>query len=136
LVAGRPASFEFAYEDRIEARRPELSFTLYNQFGTAVANFNMNLTGYVPEGLRPRGRFICRVPTLPLPIGEYRGGIAVFVGGRLTDRVPNAVLFTVESSTFFPTGRTTRPQQGACRVAHQWQYEPEAAPGTGDVGAS
>jgi lipopolysaccharide transport system ATP-binding protein len=136
LVAGRPASFEFAYEDRIEARRPHVIFTLYNQFGTAVANFNMNLTGYIPEGVQPRGRFICRVPTLPLPIGEYRGAISVHVGGRLMDVVPNAVLFRVESSTFFPTGRTTRPQHGACLVEHRWQQDPEAAVGTGEVSTS
>jgi lipopolysaccharide transport system ATP-binding protein len=136
LVAGRPASFEFAYEDRIEARRPHVIFTLYNQFGTAVANFNMNLTGYIPEGVQPRGRFICRVPTLPLPIGEYRGAISVHVGGRLMDVVPNAVLFRVESSTFFPTGRTTRPQHGACLVEHHWQQDPEAAVGTGEVSTS
>lgn len=135
LVAGRPASFEFTYEDRIEARRADVRFTLFNHFGTAVANFSMDLMGYIPEGLRPRGKFVCRVPNLPLPLGEYRGGIAAYVGGRLTDLVPNAVLFRVESSTFFPTGRTTRPQHGACLVEHHWQHEPEATLGAEDVGA-
>ena len=132
LVSGRPASFEFAYEDRIEARRVALGFSLFNLFGTAVASFNMELTGYVPEGFRPRGKFICHVPILPLPRGEYRGAIAVRVGGRLTDYVPNAVFFRVESSTFFPTGQTPAPEHGACLVAHDWRHDPEATSGERD----
>lgn len=127
LVAGRPASFEFAYENRIEARQVVVEFTLHNDWGTAAANFHMDLTGYIPEGLPPRGRFICHIPILPLPLGEYRGAIVVRAGGRQTDIVPNAVFFRVASSTFFPTGRTPPPQFGACLVAHDWRHEPEAA---------
>lgn len=122
LVAGRPTSFEFAYENRIAARRARVDFTLYNQFGTAVANFNMDLTGYIPEGLGRRGKFICHVPNVPLPLGEYRGAVAAYVGGRQTDYVPNAVLFRVESSTFFATGRTP-PSYYTCLVAHDWQHD-------------
>ena len=128
LVAGQAASFEFTYENRIGARSVQMSFTLYNQLGTGVANFNMDLTGYVAEGLGPRGRFICRVPTLPLPLGEYRGAVAVSVGGRMTDLLPNVLVFTVENSTFFPTGRAPSPQYSACLVSHDWRHEPPATP--------
>ncbi|HLA81302.1 MAG TPA: ABC transporter ATP-binding protein, partial [Thermoleophilia bacterium] len=124
LVAGQAASFEFTYENRIGARSVQMAFTLYNQLGTAVANFNMDLTGYVAEGLGPQGKFICRVPTLPLPLGEYRGAVAVSVGGRTADLLPNVLVFTVESSTFFPTGRAPSPQYSACLVTHDWRHEP------------
>jgi len=131
LVAGRPASFEFAYENRIGARRAIMYFTLYNHFGTAVANFSMSLTGFILDRLQPRGKIVCHLPTLPLPLGEYRGALQVDVGGRLEDRVPNAVLFRVASSTFFPTGRSPAPQNGACLVAHVWRHEAQTL--SGDV---
>ncbi len=123
LIAGQPASFEFAYENRIGARRAEVSFTIYNHLGTGVANFAMDLTDYVAEGLGPFGKFVCRVPSLPLPLGEYRGAVAVSVGERPTDLIPNAILFRVESSTFFPTGRTPEVQYSACLVHHQWDHQ-------------
>jgi lipopolysaccharide transport system ATP-binding protein len=135
LVAGRATSFEFAYENRIGARRARVDFTLHNQFGTAVANFNMDLTGYIPEELGRRGRFICHVPNLPLPLGEYRGAVAAYVGGRQTDYVPNAVLFRVESSTFFATGRTPPPYY-TCLVAHDWRRDQGVVEDRSDDSAS
>lgn len=126
LVAGRPASFEFVYDNGEGARRADVRFMLFNHLGTAVASFNMDLTGHIAEGLGPQGRFVCRVPTLPLPLGEYRGAVVARVGGRLTDSVPNAVVFRVESSTFFPTGRAPTVQSSTCLIAHDWRHEPEA----------
>jgi lipopolysaccharide transport system ATP-binding protein len=123
LIAGEPAVFEFAYENSGRARHAAVALTLFNQLGTAVANFNMDLTGFIPDGLAATGRFICRIPALPLPLGEYRGAVAVSVGGRMTDLVPNAVLFRVESSTFFISGRTPDAQYSACLVAHAWDHD-------------
>jgi hypothetical protein len=106
-------------------------FNLYNHLGIAAASFDMNLTGYLPEGLGSRGRFTCHVPKLPLPLGEYRGAVEVIVAGRMADYVPNAVLFHVESSTFFDTGRTPNARYGACLVDHRWEHEIEPVPNSG-----
>ena len=125
LVAGRPASFEFEYENIIGARRASMGFILYNHLGTAVANFDMNLTGHISKPLGPRGKFVCHVPILPLPLGQYRGAITAHAGGQWTDHVPNGILFEVASSTFFTTGRTPTPQWSACLVAHDWRDDPE-----------
>ena len=128
LIAGQPAAFEFTYDNRRRVHLARLHLTLFNHLGTAVTSLDMDLTGFVPHGLGPAGRFTCHVPNLPLPVGEYRGGVEIYVGGRLADLVPNAVLFRVESSTFFPTGRTTGAQHGACLVAHTWEHEPAGVP--------
>ena len=123
LVAGEPAVFELDYQNTEGARRANIALTLYNHLGTAVANLNMDLTGFLPDDLASRGKFICRIPALPLPLGEYRGAVAVSVGGRMTDHVPNALLFRVESSTFFPSGRTPDAQYSACLVEHAWDHQ-------------
>jgi lipopolysaccharide transport system ATP-binding protein len=123
LVAGEPAVFELDYQNSEGARRASIALTLFNQLGTAVANFNMDLTGFLPDTLASRGKFFCRIPVLPLPLGEYRGAVAVSVGGRMTDLVPNALLFRVESSTFFATGRTPDAQYSACLVDHTWDHQ-------------
>lgn len=128
LVAGRPASFRFAYENAGAVRRPRVILVLWNFHGTAVASFDMDLTGYQVDGIGARGAFACHVPSLPLPLGEYRGGVSVHAGGRLADDVPNAVEFRVESSAFFPTGRTPRLQYATCLIAHEWRHEVDGAP--------
>jgi lipopolysaccharide transport system ATP-binding protein len=127
LVAGEPAVFELNYLNTEGARRANIALTLYNHLGTAVANLNMDLMGFLPDHLAASGKFICRIPALPLPLGEYRGAVAVSVGGRMTDHVPNALVFRVESSTFFPTGRTPDAQYSACLVEHTWDHQREEA---------
>src|SRR5574341_498007 len=126
LVAGRPASFEFAYENEAGARQVIVNFTLYNHLGTAAASFHSNLTEFVPDDLQPRGRFVCRLPVLPFPLGEYRGAISALVGGRRTEVIPNAVLFRVASSTFFPAGRAHDVRIATSFVAHGWRHGPGA----------
>jgi lipopolysaccharide transport system ATP-binding protein len=122
LVAGQPATFEFTYENRSGARRAQVIFTLFNHLGVAVANFDTDLTGFVPEPLGPSGYFRCRLPALPLPLGEYRVAVAAYVGGRLADLVSNASVFRVDSSTFFATGRTPDPRYSACMIVHEWEH--------------
>ncbi len=123
LIAGRPVTFEFAYENLAGARRAQVIFTLFNHLGVAVANFDTDLTGFIPEPLGVRGCFRCRLPTLPLPLGEHRVAVAAYVGGRLADLISNALKFRVDSSTFFATGRTPDPRYSACMVDHEWDHQ-------------
>jgi lipopolysaccharide transport system ATP-binding protein len=123
LVAGQPAAFEFAYENLSRATRAEAVFTIFNHLGVAVSNFPMALTGFAVGELGSRGVFTCHVPNLPLPLGPYRVAAAVYVGGEVADLIPAALVFDVESSTFFESGKVPASQFSTCMIAHRWQHE-------------
>jgi lipopolysaccharide transport system ATP-binding protein len=131
LVAGAPATFEFVYENRVDAERVELALGVVNHLGVAVAHLNTEIAGFSLSRLGPHGIITCTIPRLPLPQGEYRVAAAVRYQGRDTDHVPNALVFSVESSVFFPSGRIPRMEYGAALVDQQWAH---VAMASGDVG--
>src|SRR4029453_5085424 len=126
LVAGTPMTLELTYENRVGADRAELMLAIVNHLGVTVAHFSTRIAGFA-VGLAPTGIVTCRIPNLPLPPGEYRVAASVVFRGHNTDRIPNALAFTVESSVFFPTGRVPRIEHGACLIAHEWGHTPLAA---------
>jgi lipopolysaccharide transport system ATP-binding protein len=122
LVAGSPAAFQFTYENRIGAGQARLALTIYNQMGVAVTSLDTRLTGF-HVNLAERGRLVCRIPVLPLPLGQYRIATSVILDGKSVDWVPNALVFDVVSSTFFQSSLSPPAQTSACLVQHQWTQE-------------
>jgi lipopolysaccharide transport system ATP-binding protein len=43
-------------------------------------------------------------------------------GVGIADHLPNALVFTVENSTFFQTGRTPQVRYSTCMVSHTWEH--------------
>jgi lipopolysaccharide transport system ATP-binding protein len=124
LVAGRPVTLEFSYENRIGADRLYVFLGIVNHLGVVVTHLSTDIAGFVVTGLGPRGVVTCRIPKLALPRGEYRVQAILRHGGRDVDRVPNALVFGVESSVFFPSGRLPRIEWGACLTEHEWSHRP------------
>jgi lipopolysaccharide transport system ATP-binding protein len=122
LVSGKQALFEFSYENPSQVNQAVMVMAIYNFLGAAVTNFDMRLTDDVVQ-LGTRGKFACKVPGLPLPLGQYRVAVALYVDGEIVDHIPNALVFDVDSSTFYKSGKT--PSQGACAcmVDHSWAHE-------------
>ena len=123
VIAGQPVALEFGYENRENLRDSNVVFTIYNHLGVAVTNFNMLLTDYIGE-LSNQGRFICRIPRLPLPVGQYRVAVSVRVNSNkvVADQIPNVLVFDVASSTFFRSGRTPKINYATVMVEHQWEH--------------
>jgi hypothetical protein len=97
--------------------------TIYNEIGVAAANFDTEIQGYQIGTLAKEGIIKCRVPTLPLPMGRYRVAVAlIHKGVGHADHLPNALVFTVENSTFFQTGRTPQVRYSTCMVLHEWEH--------------
>ncbi len=123
VVAGAPVSFEFGYENLVNADRVEINVGVVNHLSVSVTSFSTHLTGFSVVGLGRRGTLTCRIPKLPLPPGEYRVGVSVTHLGRETDHLPNALTFSVDSSVFFPTGRVPKIVHGAVLVDHSWEHD-------------
>ncbi len=121
LIAGTPVTLEFGYENRVGADRMDLLLGIVNHLGVGVTHISTHVAGFtVAAG--ERGLIACRIPRLPLPCGEYRVVAVVKARGQVTDHIPNALAFSVESSTFFASGRMPKMEHGACLVAHEWSH--------------
>ncbi len=123
LTAGEPVSFELAYQNHKNISKGYVSMTIYNELGVAVANFNMEISGYQLDTLDKKGLIRCHLQSLPLPIGRYRVAVAmIHKGFGMADHIPNALVFTVDSSKFFQTGRTPKVRFSTCLVSHEWEH--------------
>jgi lipopolysaccharide transport system ATP-binding protein len=126
LATGRPARFVFD----VTAIRPGLAcaFTIYNQTGQPVAQFNSAHAS--PEDRRePQlgGRYLCHLEELPLVPGRYRINVALSTDGELQDHVESAAVFDVEQGEL--RGRPVSGDTGFGSVCfpHRWAAgEPDA----------
>jgi lipopolysaccharide transport system ATP-binding protein len=123
LVAGRAATFSFGYENPQRFKYGVWGAKIHNQFGVVVADFHSLYTGFETE-LAERGTLTCHIPVLPLPIGTYRVSVWMTVYGKITDTIPNAALFEVQSSVIFGGLRTPTAQDCSNLVLHEWHHDP------------
>ena len=121
LVAGTPMTLEFSYDNPAGAERADILLAIVNHLGITVSHMSTRIAGFNVE-MAPTGVVRCRIPTLPLPRGEYRVVAVIKHQGQTTDHIPNALAFTVESSVFFSTGRVPPIEHGACLIAHEWTH--------------
>jgi len=122
VVAGQPLTLEFGYENRVRSSHASLSLNIFNHLGAAVTNLNTSLTGDTITGLGRRGVFRCRIDDVPFAPGQYRVAIAVSIDGHQSDLVPNALMFDVEASSFYETGRSPAIGRCAVLVRHRWTH--------------
>jgi lipopolysaccharide transport system ATP-binding protein len=122
LVAGMPATFVFPYENPHGIKQAVWGMKIFNQNGAAVADFDTRYTGFVDE-LSGKGILTCHVPNFPLPIGHYRLFLWIGAHGQVTDSIPNACVFDVQSSVFYNSARSPSAKDCACMISHEWWHE-------------
>uniref|UniRef100_B8HRA6 ABC transporter related n=1 Tax=Cyanothece sp. (strain PCC 7425 / ATCC 29141) TaxID=395961 RepID=B8HRA6_CYAP4 len=96
LITGQTAKFVF----RVSRVIPNLAcvFTIYNQFGQAVTNFDSKLQS--PEDTfesTTKGVLICATEELLLVPDRYRINVAILGNGELQDHIEAALIFDVEA---------------------------------------
>jgi lipopolysaccharide transport system ATP-binding protein len=123
LIAGKPTSIEFTYENIDNSKQAQVAFTIYNHLGVAVTNFDTKVTNFEINDLGKEGKFICNIPNLPLPLGQYRIAGVIYVGKQVADHIPNLMVFEVSSSTFFENGRSPNIKYCSCMIMHEWNHK-------------
>lgn len=120
VMAGESVVFEFGYANSGSLPHADVLLTIYNSSGVAVTHLSTQL---FPDriSLKKSGVVRCQVPNLPLLPGQYRVAVALQIGGVNCDHIPNALVFNVSGSTFFPNGQLPNPQYCAVLVDHVWK---------------
>lgn len=118
-ISGQPLKLEFTYENRKNISNINAVITLYNYLGIAVANLSTRVLGCQLK-LKQDGTISCLIPKLPLPFGEYRVAIALLSNNLTYDHIPNALVFEVKVSQFYPSGLVPEAQYSSCLVEHEW----------------
>jgi lipopolysaccharide transport system ATP-binding protein len=119
LATGRSARFSF----HLNGSAPDLAciFTLYNQHGQAVINFNSKIAGKLDQTNDQIGHtLICEIDELGLLPGRYRMNVGITSNGEMQDHVEAAAIVEVEQGEL--RGRPVYENAGYGNVCmhHRW----------------
>jgi lipopolysaccharide transport system ATP-binding protein len=122
VIAGNRITMEFDYENTDGLDFANISLTIFNGTGTPITNTATSLTIGDIGGLKNKGTFKCIFERIPFQLGEYRVAIAIHNSGMVTDLIPNALSFSVDSSIFFPSFKTPKTGFSMVMVDHRWEH--------------
>ncbi|HBG28287.1 MAG: hypothetical protein A2Y10_03235 [Planctomycetes bacterium GWF2_41_51] len=120
-IAGHPIDIVLDFESQQRLHKVKFIMTIFNQMGIAVTSFNVDSIGRyfnLPDGT---GRIICRIPKLPLPLGQYKISVAASDDIGELDWVPTACIFNVHTSNFYNTPFSPSMRYSTALVEHQWE---------------
>ncbi len=123
IVAGKPITFEFDYQNNNNKEKTEISMTIFNSKGIAVTNTSTVLTVGEIEELGNKGTFKCVIERTPFPLGDYRIAIALHDTSGYADYMSNALFFTVDSSAFYKNFKIPSSKYCTVMVEHHWEHE-------------
>jgi lipopolysaccharide transport system ATP-binding protein len=119
LAIGRPARFIF----HLTQIKPNLlcSFTLYDQHGQPVTNFNSASSIQENQHFSEAGgKLVCIIDELLLLPGRYRMNVALSADGELQDHIEAAVVMEVEQGHLRGQLVTSATGYGNVCFPHQW----------------
>ena len=119
LATGAPARFTFRTTG--SHRSMSCRFTILNQLGHPLAEFNSEVAGPndVADGALAEG-MICDVDELPLLPGRYRVDVEVRARGIRQDVLEMAAVFDVEEGTLRGRPIPTDQRAGDIVLPHRW----------------
>lgn len=120
-VSGRPVDIVLDFVSHRALSRVQFKFTIFNEMGIAVTHCSVESSGQnfnVPQG---RGRVVCHIPKLPLPLGQYKISAAAYDDMGKLDGVPTACIFNVRVSNFFKVPFVPPVRYSTALVEHSWE---------------
>lgn len=119
LATGSPARFVFYVTN--EQPQMSCSFTIYDQYGQPVTNFNSKK--HISEDLTPsskRDKIICDIDELLLLPGRYRINVAITSEGELQDHLEAATILEVEPGYIRGYPVLSDAKYGSIYIPHCW----------------
>ncbi|WP_404379854.1 ABC transporter ATP-binding protein [Caenispirillum salinarum] len=121
FTAGEPMTIELDYANP-RGREPLEIFATLRDAGSNTPLVHLK-PDYVDQrlGTGRSGTFRCTIPRLPLALGDYRIGVMLKADRKISDHIPNAMLFSVQTSIFYAAGRTPTTQLGYFLTDQVWE---------------
>lgn len=120
LATGQPAQFTF----HVTAIQPGMTctFTIYDQHGQPVANFNSSIHSQEDRSdSKLCNQLICDIEELLLVSGRYRMNVALMTSaGELQDHIEGAATFEVSEGALRGRPVIVSPHFGSVSVPHRW----------------
>ncbi|MEN6384981.1 MAG: ABC transporter ATP-binding protein [Phycisphaerales bacterium] len=120
-IAGQAIDIVLDVECRQRLHKVKFVMTIFNQMGIAVTCFNVDAMGKCFNFPGGRGRVVCRIPKLPLPLGQYKIAVAASDDLGELDWIPTACIFNVHTSNFFDTSFSPSMRYSTALVEHSWE---------------
>jgi len=125
LFTGDTVSIFVDYES--DSSRPlhnvSVSIPFFNYLGQSIFMCWTRMTGQDFEQIPKRGRFVVKIPKLPLRGGKYFINLWCEVNGVLADWIKEAATVNVIDGDYFGTGVTPPPGHGVILVEHSFSHE-------------
>ena len=125
IATGRPGYFVF----HVTQAQPGMSciFTLYDQYGQSVTNFNSSVRSHQDmSNLDTSTKLVCEIDEILLIPGIYRMNVAIMSNGELQDHIEGAFSLEVEEGSL--RGRPVVVSgYGSILMPHRWS-SPVAIP--------
>ncbi len=124
LLSGEEAKIVAEYEAEPKVTGSlSVAFALSSQYDQ-LTDIESEIAGFEWSHIPDRGRVYCRLPRLPLNVGQYNYNICGRINDVIADWVLEAGQFNVSSGDFFNSGRPPRPDQGYFLLESDWKLEP------------
>jgi lipopolysaccharide transport system ATP-binding protein len=94
-----------------------------NSKGTRLFGLPSDAVRQTDGVLWPAGRFVCRLPALPLMPGNYDLDIACIRNRELTDKIMSASTITVVEGDPLGSGALPHPHYGDVVTRYGWEYQ-------------
>ena len=121
LTTGRSANFIFFLSELCKG--VACTFTIYDQRGQPITNFNSAFLGNDDSYASDYGKaLICYINNLPLIPGSYRINVAISHGGILEDHLEAAAFFEVEQGSLGGRQVSVDSRYGNVRIPHRWIF--------------
>ena len=120
-VSGSPVDIVLDFVSRTDLSRVQFKFTIFNHMGIAVTHCGVEISGQSFNVLPGKGRVVCRIPRLPLPLGQYKIAASAYDDIGKLDWVPTACVFNVEASNFFEVPFVPPIRYSTVLVDHSWK---------------
>jgi len=120
-VSGGEIDIVLDFVSHTNLSRVQFKCTIFNEIGIAVTHCSVESSGEyfnVPAG---KGRVICHIPRLPLPLGQYKIAAAAYDDIGKLDWVPTACIFDVQASHFFKVPFVPPMRYSTALVDHSWE---------------
>jgi len=121
-VSGRPVDVVLDFVSHRALSRVQFKFTIFNEMGIAVTHCSVESSGQNFNVSKGRGRVVCHIPKLPLPLGQYKISAAAYDDMGKLDWVPTACIFNFRASNFFKVPFVPTVRYSTALVEHSWQY--------------